>query len=194
MQFTQNTIGDPELDVLTDDPLNLTATHPTSMTTESTTLEISAANCADAVAALYANGELIAVGQLSGGSGTLTFDPFPDVSVSPTLTLTGHNYIPYTAVIAISDNKILAVSPDQRNVSKFSGTTDFMVENTGTGSMAWTAAANDVWLTITEGESGINDGTITVNYPANPDPGSRTGSITITAPGAADSPQTVNIV
>ncbi len=60
--------------------------------------------------------------------------------------------------------------------------------------MSWTAAKDpgDTWFEITSGSSGTNSGTISVSYDENMG-SARVGTITITAPGAEDSPQTVEI-
>ncbi|MCP4346501.1 MAG: hypothetical protein GY795_13370 [Desulfobacterales bacterium] len=87
---------------------------------------------------------------------------------------------------------VLSVTPVFHNVSETSGTIIFNVANAGTGLMNWTAEANDSWLTIDNGASGTDSGTITVSYEANSgEP--RTGTITVTAPGAENSPQTVEV-
>ena len=90
----------------------------------------------------------------------------------------------------------LSVTPATRNVDAGAGTTTFGVTNTGGGTMNWTAAvtAGGGWLHITSGASGTNAGTITISYTANPGPSSRTGTITVTAPGATGSPATVTVV
>ncbi|MDY6944027.1 MAG: PKD domain-containing protein, partial [Pseudomonadota bacterium] len=86
----------------------------------------------------------------------------------------------------------LAVVPLSRDVSAQSGTTTFDVGNTGIGTMSWTAVANDPWLTITEGSTGTESGTVTVWHGTNMGP-ARTGTITITATGAANSPESVTV-
>ncbi|ETR69464.1 MAG: PKD domain-containing protein [Candidatus Magnetoglobus multicellularis str. Araruama] len=57
--------------------------------------------------------------------------------------------------------------------------------------MNWTATTDASWITI-ENSSGNNDGVINTIYPYN-NVAERIGFITITAEGAADSPQTVTI-
>ena len=47
------------------------------------------------------------------------------------------------------------------------------------GCPAWTAVSNDPWITITAGESGIGNGTVTYTVGANPDVSPRTGTMTI---------------
>jgi len=80
---------------------------------------------------------------------------------------------------------VLSVTPARREVGSSAGTTTFSVANTGGGTMTWSASvtAGGSWLTVTSGASGTNTGTITVAYAANTGPSSRTGTITVTAPG-----------
>lgn len=85
----------------------------------------------------------------------------------------------------------LSVLPVRRETGPGSGSTSFTVSNTGTGSMNWTVAVTaGNWLNATKGD----DDTISVTYETNPGLTTRTGLITVTAPGAVDSPQTVSVV
>jgi hypothetical protein len=85
---------------------------------------------------------------------------------------------------------VLSVTPTSKDIPATSGTFTFDVANTGNGTMNWTATS-DSWLTINSA-SGTNDGTITVNYTANSGD-AKTGTITVTADGAENSPQTVEV-
>ncbi len=60
--------------------------------------------------------------------------------------------------------------------------------------MNWTLQIdpNDTWLTIVDGSSGTDDGIITIDYDANQGD-ARTGSITVTADNAENSPQTIEV-
>lgn len=88
------------------------------------------------------------------------------------------------------DNLVILVIPASRSVTNSSGTTTFAVSNTGTGTMAWSATvtSGSDWLSITSGSSVSNSGTITCSYSANTTTSSRTGTIRVTANGAAGSP------
>ncbi|NLG34054.1 MAG: BACON domain-containing protein [Lentisphaerae bacterium] len=89
---------------------------------------------------------------------------------------------------------VLSVTPGVRNVDAGAGTTTFDVENTGEGTMTYTAATSDGWLEITAGGSGTNEGTLTVGYEANSGATARTGTVTVTAAGATGSPVEVTVV
>ncbi len=91
----------------------------------------------------------------------------------------------------------LVVIPDSQQVNFPAGTTTFDVANGGSGSMSWTAevVSGAEWLSITNGSSGTDAGTITVSFTQNDDTAnSRTGTIRIAAPGAEGSPIDVTVV
>ncbi|MDM8556068.1 SdrD B-like domain-containing protein [Desulfococcaceae bacterium HSG7] len=98
----------------------------------------------------------------------------------------------HTIEAVFSQKSLLSVTPALRDVPATGGTSTFEIENTGTGAMNWTAESDVSWLTIDSGDSGTNSGTITVSYETNSGE-ARTGTITVTAPGAENSPQTVEV-
>ena len=104
LQFAINTVGDPEMDIFTDNPQTITANTIDTIPCGATSLTITGSNPPDAFAALYNNGKLIATTLLSAGTGTLNFSPVPNFGVSAILTLTKHNYKPYIIHIPISDS------------------------------------------------------------------------------------------
>ncbi len=118
------------------------------------------------------NGQFSATGEIlySAPSGT----PYPKID--------------WLSVPSASD---LSVTPRLKKVSSEAGTISVDV-NTNNCPIDWTATASDSWLTIDSGTSGTNSGTITVSYDANSGD-ARTGTITVTAPGAENSPQTVEV-
>ena len=90
---------------------------------------------------------------------------------------------------------VLSVNPTNQDVAKDAGTTTFSVSNTGTETMLWTAAVTSggSWLSITSGASGSNSGTITCKFIGGTSTTARTGTIRVTATGAAGSPQDVTV-
>ncbi|MGD9731581.1 MAG: DUF1566 domain-containing protein [Desulfamplus sp.] len=99
------------------------------------------------------------------------------------------------SVVGSLDNLVISVTPPSRTVDNSAGSITFDVSNTGEGTMAWSAAVtsgND-WLSIKSGASGSNLGTITAEYADNTTTSNRTGTITITAAGATNSPKTVTV-
>jgi hypothetical protein len=89
-----------------------------------------------------------------------------------------------------SPDPVLSVTPANRDVPATAGNTTFNVTNSGGGTLNWSATVTSGadWLSITSGASGTNSGTITVAYTANCGNSSRTGTIRVTAPGAAGGP------
>lgn len=88
--------GDPAMKIWTAQPVPITANHVDTIPCGSTSITISGCNCADATATLFYNNTLIGITQLSSGSGTINFnDTINDPLLSSTLTISGHNFIPY---------------------------------------------------------------------------------------------------
>lgn len=95
-----------------------------------------------------------------------------------------------------SDVSILSVSPTSQSVSADADNTTFSVNNTGTGTMSWTASvtSGNSWLSISSGSSGTNTGTINCSFTANTNSSTRTATIRVTATGAAGSPVDVMVI
>jgi len=73
------------------------------------------------------------------------------------------------------------------------GNQSVWISNSSSGTLNWTASCNASWLTYTP-TSGTNFGEVTVSVnPAGLVFGSHIGTITITAPNAVNSPQTVTV-
>ena len=108
----------------------------------------------------------------------------------------GSDTIDIPNLISVGTNPgspVISVDPTSRSVGDSAGTTTFTVENAGTGTMNWNATTSDSWLSILDGSSGTDSGTITVTYAENAG-AERTGSITIASTEASNSPQTVQII
>jgi hypothetical protein len=99
------------------------------------------------------------------------------------------------AVNSDGTQPILSVSPSNQEVPATAGATSFVVSNSGTGTMSYSAevTAGSDWLTITGGGSGGNEGTINAAFTNNPETTQRIGIITVTAPGATGSPAQVTV-
>lgn len=139
----------------------------------------------------------------SGGSGTnagtITVDYTANASTAArvaTITVTAAGATGSPMLVTISQQgvqPVLAVTPADSAVPPTMGTATFAVFNTGTGSMAWSAASSEAWATVVSGGSGVDAGTITVDYAANPANTSRVATITVTAAGATGSPLSVTL-
>lgn len=86
----------------------------------------------------------------------------------------------------------LTVTPEFQEVFSQSGSTRFDIQNSGAGTLNWTAAANEAWLSIVGQSSGTGNAALTVAYEANSG-SARTGTVTVSASGAQGSPATVEI-
>jgi hypothetical protein len=73
------------------------------------------------------------------------------------------------------------------------GQEEVVLTNSGTGAFAWTAQSNKSWLTVTP-TSGSGDAVLKIAI-ANGTmaAGKYTGQVTVTAPGATNSPRTINV-
>ena len=94
--------GDPAMKIWTNAPVTITATVPATIISGSTTLSISNSSCPTALATAYYNGELIGKTTLSSGSGTITFSPVTSVGSTIIVTLSKHNYRPFTANVIVT--------------------------------------------------------------------------------------------
>lgn len=142
----------------------------------------------------------------SGSSGTNTGFISVSADVNPdnaprtgiiTITADGATGSPQAvSVIQAAHPPSLSVRPSEQPMDFTAGSTSFEVANSGGGTLEWTAAVTTgfSWMHITSGNSGTNSGTITVTSEANPDNSVRTGTITITAPGASGSPLEVTVI
>jgi hypothetical protein len=88
---------------------------------------------------------------------------------------------------------IINISPTPQTISSIVGTVSLTITNTGTTFLAWTASTNADWLTFIGASTGTDTGTIVLRseYNANE---IRTGTITITAPNAINSPTSATII
>ncbi|MGD8779904.1 MAG: T9SS type A sorting domain-containing protein [Ignavibacteria bacterium] len=90
--------------------------------------------------------------------------------------------------------KDLFVGPTFTYLPAIGGTSKIVVENKGNAHMNWNASITQGtdWIRIDSGAVGLNNGIIYISY--DPIVGTeRSGSITVTADGALNSPQTINL-
>jgi hypothetical protein len=106
--------------------------------------------------------------------------------------------IPVT--LTIKPPPILSVSPSSYSDSAFQGSTlahafSLRVNNTGPGALTWTATKDTTWLTLSKAAGGAPplDSTVVTLTPGSLAVATHTGTVTVTAPGAAGSPATVPI-
>jgi len=98
-----------------------------------------------------------------------------------------------TVILTEPKNSVIYLTPVDVSVSSVSGTAEFSIVNSGTGTMQWAAKAdNSSWLRIISADSGTDEGKLIIGYDANTST-ARVGTITITSPNAKNSPQSVQI-
>ena len=143
----------------------------------------------------------------NGGAGTnsgtisCSYQSNPNTSqriATVTITATGSTGSPKNVTVTQNGAQlqpILSVTPDNQNVNSSTGTTNFNVSNTGSGTMSWNSivTSGSSWLTITNGGSGTDNGTINCSYQSNIGSTQRVGTITITSAGTTGSPKNVSV-
>jgi len=100
-----------------------------------------------------------------------------------------------TVTQAPAEIPVLSVTPLSREVAYTAGTTTFAVSNAGTGTLSWTSSVvSGTFLSLSTGTSGLDSGSITVQYTENESDRVRTAVIRVTAPDAQNSPAEVTLV
>lgn len=118
LMFGINMLGDPGVDLLDADPEKITANHNRHLIMGDDEASVSFCNAPDALATLFFDGELIGQVELQSGNGTIEFDPLAKCNQDATITITEHNYEPYSAdipVYALPAPTLL--SPDNNSVA-----------------------------------------------------------------------------
>jgi PKD repeat protein len=98
--------GDPAMRIFTQEPLTITASHQNTIFCQDSTFSINSCNIPDALATLTADGQLIGLVTLSGGTGTISFTP--TASNMLILTISAPNSVPYISSISNSGNCVIA--------------------------------------------------------------------------------------
>ncbi|UCH94066.1 MAG: hypothetical protein JSV88_27885 [Candidatus Aminicenantes bacterium] len=138
---------------------------------------------------------------LFGWSGTVTpakagytFSPTSRTYTSIKTDQPDQDYIDYTAgaspEISLSPIKLNFAADASGNVS---GAQSFLVSNSGGGTLNWTVSAVQGWISFSP-SSGTNSGYVTVSVdPTGLSADTYNGTITVSDPNAANSPQTVTV-
>ena len=118
----------------------------------------------------------------------------------PSSWTTGKTYKdgPLSAYGSSADTPVLVVSPASLSFAASVGGTDpapqtFGISNGGGGTLGWTATTNSTWLSVSP-TSGSGPATATATVTAGAlAAGTYSGTITVAAPGAQGTPQTVTV-
>ena len=142
------------------------------------------------------------------GSGTLTLGINPagltaqTYNGAITVTASGATNSPRTISVTLTVNAAppsISLSTSKASFSYTLGgsapaSQTFNVTNTSSGTLAWTAASGSSWLTVSP-SSGTGSGTLTLGInSAGLTAQTYNGAVTVTAPGAANSPQTIAVM
>lgn len=114
--FTELTLlGDPELPVWTDDPSNLTVTHPSSLPQGQSSFAVNVRsggyNVSEALVCLWKDGDVFETGT-TNSSGNVTLYPSPSSTGTMYVTATKHNYLPYQGSATVTGGGGPSVSID----------------------------------------------------------------------------------
>lgn len=127
---------------------------------------------------------------------------------SESIGFSKEGYTPYSTSISLDSGELetidvrltsakqLVVQPISQNIGSISGEVIIEVSNGGNVAMEWTASvgSGDDFLHIIDDAQGIDNGTVTVSFDANPADISRTGHVIVTAPNAVGSPASVEFI
>ncbi len=153
--FTELTLmGDPELPIWTEDPQNMSVSHPSSLPTgySSFTVHVettSGSAISGALVCLWKGDEVYLTGT-TGSSGDVTLNPSPTTTGTMYVTATKHNYIPYEGEATVggggSNDVSIEVIPESDPLYVFPGHnftyTGILTNNTDE------ATLTDVWTMV----------------------------------------------
>ena len=111
-----------------------------------------------------------------------------------TITATSATGSPATIPVTlnIAQPPVLAVAPSSLTFTG-AGSQSLAISNTGGGTLNWTAAANQAWLSVSPlSGTGVGSVSVTANVTGLA-PGTYNGAVTITATGATGSPATIPV-
>ncbi|MCF8297312.1 MAG: hypothetical protein K9J13_07225, partial [Saprospiraceae bacterium] len=103
--------GDPAMQMWTAKPTQITASHNDSIDCDASSFAITNSSCPNAIATLVANNVLVGKTQLVNGSGSIPLIGFQGTTAI--LTLSQHNYIPYSSEIVIKPGSLSVISNSQ---------------------------------------------------------------------------------
>jgi hypothetical protein len=99
----------------------------------------------------------------------------------------------FTNFTNVNNQGILYVNINNLKIPASGGIYNIVVDNNGTGLMDWVSSVDEDWITIIEGTSGTNSGTIKLSVDQN-NYCERRNELIVLAPSALNSPQLISIV
>lgn len=94
------------------------------------------------------------------------------------------------AMLVVDPTSISDVIPPGDNTKR---THPLAITNAGSGPLAWSAIPDSPWITVNRFANTVGDTILVTLDPAGLPPGTHTGRITVSAPGAENSPQAVDV-
>ena len=122
-------------------------------------------------------------------------DPAEDGRQTVIVEARAQDYFPASISVTVDDNDakpVLHVTPDNIIVPHITGSAEFTVSNAGSGQMEWFSTVDSDWLTVVEGQHGVDAGIIKVAYKGN-EGLSRMGYLTVQIKNIPDAFQTIAI-
>ena len=188
-----NLLGEPELNIWTEDPDSFDATHPSTLPTGSSSFtvhveEVGGGDVQNAYVCLWKDNEIY-LRNYTGYNGNVTFNPSPSTGGTLYVTVTKHNYLPYEGSAQVSYQPELSYYPTSHDFGTVEEgemySTTFDIWDFGTGTLTWFLSDNYDWLTYspTSGSSTGEHDTIIVQVNTTGLEGSYTGSVDISSNG-----------
>ena len=135
------------------------------------------------------------VASLVGGPGTLV--PTIDANVCQDLAGNWNNASTSednSVMYDPSNPPLLKVSPEEKLVDSGAGETVFIVDNIGDGVLTWTASESCDWVSLEPRSGTAGSEKMTARYTENTSEESRTCTITVSSPEAANSPVEATLI
>ena len=198
--------GDPELQMRTETPVQLAASHPTEVTigeTNSVTVSVTRGGSAfeGALVALVL-GSSVYTNATTDAGGDASFSIVPMSLGDVTVTVSDRNSTPYegTITVVVGSDPAIGVSPTSLTPFGYVGQNAadgaFTVSNAGPGTITYTISTNASWLSCnpTSGSSTGEAAVIAVKYDTSGLAlGTYDAAITLTDAGAVNSPVTIPV-
>jgi PKD repeat protein len=104
MTDTWTVFGDPSIVLRTKNPMTMTVSHPTSISTGTSNINVTC-NVNGAYVSITLNNQILGTGYVSNGTANITLTPAPSNSGDTLrVCVTAYNYIPYIGNIAVTGN------------------------------------------------------------------------------------------
>jgi hypothetical protein len=202
-----NWFGEPELQLRTETPVALSATHTAGLSAgvaDDVTINVTrgGSDCEGALVALVMDSGSVYATGTTDANGDVTLNVTPLATGTMTVTASEQNSTPYEGTITVvsGSDPVISVNPASLNQSASMGSNAvaqaFTIQNVGVGTVNYSISDDAAWLSCSP-SSGSTTGeldTITVTYDtALLAPAVYNATITITDSGAINSPVSIPV-